>query len=66
MCNYQLFIWKTAIDLTVEHFSVVMLYLGIMNKGYERNTNLNEGERAPSKELRNGDDDSYIKSNRDL
>lgn len=65
-CNYLLFIWKTAIDLTGEHFSVVMLYLGIMNKGHELYTNLNEGERPPSKELRNGDDDSDIKSNRDL
>lgn len=50
VCNYQQFIWKTAIDLTGKHFSVVMPYLGIMNKGHELNTNLNEGERALSKE----------------
>lgn len=43
-----------------------MLYLGVMNKGHERNANLNERARAPSKELRNGDDDSHIKSNGDL
>lgn len=35
-----------------------------MNKGYERNTNLNEGKRVLSKEFRNGDDDGDIKSNR--
>lgn len=35
-----------------------------MNKGHERNTNLNEGKRVFSKEFRNGDDDGHIKSNR--